>query len=373
MQNICIYTKTKNKINVIDRWFNSGVGNLGNIIVIDEFSTDGTFEHLLDLGVKVIQKDSPTPADFSKLSPKNTTYVAFVDIETILNDEIIETIQNIDGDYDKVFYELVNNPDITIYNKHQYTFSKSGIKYKGEQEKVLNLVQPDKNMQDDNESVSFEELTQNINTDTDNNNSDPVETKEQEAIDTKEAQKQKMMAVFDQAYDYFSAQDYDNAITYFEYYVNNYNADNELGVIENVLAATYLLAKIYNLKNNKHKAIQYCVYMMSKDNTYLDSYLELAEIYNSLNLFDMAIGCAKDGAKNSVQHSDWFEDVDTYQGRLEKCLAKSYIGLNDFDSAFEYINKAINENPNDIALLNTKIELLETLYQQAIEYINSQA
>lgn len=80
MSRICVYAICKNEIAYVDKWFES-MSEADEIVVLDTGSTDGTFERLKELGVKVEQREiTPWRFDAARNASLDMAYETDCDI-----------------------------------------------------------------------------------------------------------------------------------------------------------------------------------------------------------------------------------------------------------------------------------------------------
>ena len=121
------------------------------------------------------------------------------------------------------------------------------------------------------------------------------------------------------------------------------------------------LGDIYSIKDQLAKATEYYNQQLIVNKTYREPYYNLANIYNSLELYPIALTIMQEGLKNSYQHFDWTERSVCWREGPYDIMAISCYYLDKIDLGIENAVRALQFNPlnqriqkNYLALLDKK-------------------
>lgn len=127
----------------------------------------------------------------------------------------------------------------------------------------------------------------------------------------------------------------------------------------------YMLAKI-NAVNMKdlQMSVYYLNMFLKVDKTFRDPYLMLADIYNTWQMYDIAVGYIEQMDKLAFQHYSWVEDTTTWINRREDILGIAYLGLGRFKEAQPLLQKAVDCEPTNVRLLQNYIICLQNVIKE---------
>ena len=121
------------------------------------------------------------------------------------------------------------------------------------------------------------------------------------------------------------------------------------------------LGDIYSIKGQLAKATEYYNQQLIVNKTYREPHYNLANIYNSLELYPIALTIMQEGLKNSYQHFDWTERSVCWREGPYDIMAISCYYLDKIDLGIENAVRALQFNPlnqriqkNYLALLDKK-------------------
>ena len=110
----------------------------------------------------------------------------------------------------------------------------------------------------------------------------------------------------------------------------------------------------YKALNDLEKALSCYNKAIHIDKTYREPYLAAAEICNTLEFYNLAIGYTQEALKNSFRHFSWIERDNSWNEQLYDILSISYYYINELDKALENVNIALNFNDKDSRILLNK-------------------
>lgn len=163
------------------------------------------------------------------------------------------------------------------------------------------------------------------------------------------------------AREYLLDNDYDNALTEYLDVVNMPEVDEENRHLE-LIESLGRIASIYLIQKNYNNAIWYALEMLQNDKTYREPYFLIAEIYNALGMYELAVATTETGLKVAKRNYTWVERANTWTYWADDILSFAYSKLADFDKAIDHIKVCLAHSPNDERLLKNYICLLENKY-----------
>lgn len=370
MNKICVYAICKNEIKFIDSWLNS-MSEADYIVVLDTGSTDGTFERLQgDSRVTHVEKLEISPFRFDiarnesmKLAPEDANILLCTDFDEILEPGWANKIRdnwtkdtwrghyryvwshNADGSAAEMFtYDKLHNRRyhwmfpvhevlLPIAGEQELNTEKQGHIVEFGSSIVLHHY-PDKNKDRSN----YLDL---LNLRVVENPNDPY-------------------SFYLLGREYGTMGEYSKAYKYLEHTILMDNIDNYPLV---KYCSLGYLGDLSLLLNNIQMAIMYYSQQIIIDSSYREPYLNLAEIYNHMGLYSVAISMAESCLTRTYRHYDWTERSSTWREKLYDILSLSYYFTGEIDKGIENAIKALQLAPMDnriqmnyLALLSKKSE-----------------
>lgn len=127
----------------------------------------------------------------------------------------------------------------------------------------------------------------------------------------------------------------------------------------------FMLASLAAVRGDAAESIYWCQEFIKIDNTYREPYLKLAEIYNSLNNPKQALIVLNEMNKVCFQHYSWVEKQNNWVSKDKELFGITMMLLGDYEKALEYINIALQHEPNNIDMLKNKVTCLEQLQKRS--------
>ena len=360
---ICVYAICKNEMQWIDRWLEN-MSEADYIVVLDTGSTDGSFEKLKkDPRVTKVKQKMINPWRFDvarneslKLVPEDTDIFVCTDFDEFFEPKWADILRTYWTDeYDRCHYtyawshnDLGEPQDVFKYDKihtkdYHWIFPVHEVLAPNDENKAETILDAGEHiylhhLQDKSKERKFyfDLLKLSVEENPENSHC-------------------KMLL----AREYLLREDYDNAIEQYEACLKYKDIHEQKNVL--VLLETYgRLGDLYFIiKKDFGKALNYYLEFLKIDKTHREPYFCIAEIYNELGLFELAIAMVETGLKCSYQHYDWVERRDYWIAKANEILLVSYLFLEDYDNAIKNGKIAIAHKPNDINLLKQYNYVLE--------------
>ena len=356
---ICVYAICKNEIAFVDKWLDS-MSESDYIVVLDTGSTDGTFEKLYnDTRVDiVIQKNysnwrfDTARNDALALCPTDTTIFVSTDLDEIFESGWAEILRvnwnnshvrglykyvwshNESGDPERIFYyDKIHGKD--WYWKapvHEYLASDKYQDQTWINEHSLDLFDkitlhhyPDKTK---SRASYLPLLGLRIQEDPNDYN-----------------------GLFYYSHELYYRGYYEKSIAILDTILTDKKFDNKRTTLEK--AACYLfMGDSYKALNKNSAAISAYHNAIAIDPTYREPYLELAQLYQDMKYFNMAIGTVEEALLKSVRHYNWLERDTSWAEQPYDILAVSSYYIGDYKESYLNASIASQFNPTDERLKN---------------------
>lgn len=358
---ICVYAICKNEINNIDKWLSS-MSEADYIVILDTGSTDGTYEKLkADSRVTIVKKKEIKPWRFDKarneslkLVPSDANILVCTDFDEFFEDGWSNILrENWKENYNRCHYHYawshnsIGEPqDVFVYDK----IHSPGYKWIFPVHEVLDKI--DKSAPEEVFDVGENIYLHHVR-DTTKDRSNYLALLE---LSVKENPNEPHCQMI-YARELMILERYDEALIELLKVLDMdevYNNDRR-----DVLIDTYgKIGDIYLIKQDYDSALWYYRKFMSICNNHREPYFCMAEAYNHMGLYTMAIAMVDAGVKFSKRMYDWIERKDNWIARENDLLAISYYYLGDFDKSIDNIRKAYAHNPTDARILNNYKSIL---------------
>ena len=103
----------------------------------------------------------------------------------------------------------------------------------------------------------------------------------------------------------------------------------------------------------------YCHEWIKEDPTYREPYFMLAEIFNTLKMYTLALAMVETGIKFSTRKYSWVERAGIWEYASDSILSVTYWGLKDYDKAIIHSQRVLKYLPTDPIQLRNYASFLE--------------
>ena len=354
---ICVYAICKNESQFVERWLSS-MCEADYIVVLDTGSTDNTFELLRDddrvtyVGRKIID---PWRFDEArnwsmKMIPEDANILICTDLDEILRPGWAKALRDnwIDGYHVRGHYQYIwshddnGNPSrIFVYDKiHDrnwlWKHPVHEMLYDTENRDVHYVMEHTLNLWDDVILEHFSDRTKSRSS-----YLPLLELRAQESPDD-------YYGLFYLSHEYHYQKLYDKSIDLLKHIVSDYRDK----YCSTELAAAYLfLGDNYKAKGDKQQALYYYNLGIDVEPTYRECYLNAAEVYNELQMYEIAIAYTMTALRKSYRHYTWVERDSSYKTQPADIMsiAYYYLAIDDryTDQKIDLLNKA-NDYMNEV-------------------------
>lgn len=368
---VCIYAICKNEIQFVDKWIDS-MSEADYIVVLDTGSTDGTFEKLkADSRITKVRQKVIEPWRFDvarnesmKLAPKDANILFCTDLDELLDPgwgELIRarwTDKTVRGHYQyywshtdtggpglAFWYDKMHTRDYKwYYPVHEVLGRKEGIL------ETLNYeaADPDRVI-DFGTSITLHHYPDN--TKNRSNYLDLLELRVNENPDD-------AYSWYLLGREYGVVGDYDRALQLFEHTLEVPSIRDFFLVEFTVLG---YMGDIYALQHKYSEAILCYNLQLSKDVSHREPYLCLAEIYNEMGMYRIAIGYVEEALRLAHRHFDWSERQETWNEKIDDVLSISYSSLGDIQTGVTHALRALKLAPNNERIRDNYLKMLSNL------------
>lgn len=364
---ICIYAICKNEIKFVDKWLAS-MSEADYIVVLDTGSTDGTYEKLKEdpRVTKVVQKRiKPWRFDKArnesmKLVPDDANILFCTDLDEVLEPgwgDIIRnswTEQTLRGHYRYVWsHTSTGAPGLTFWYDKMHTrdykwyFPVHEVLGGIENQWGMDALEKQGRLVDFGDKVVLHHYP------------DPAKSRANYMDLLKLRAKENPEEAYSQyllAREYGVYKQYDEALALFDKTL-------ELEDINHKPLVKYIIlgymGDIYRMKGNYLTAITCYTSQILENNTYREPYIELAETYNLMGMYNTAVGYVEDAMKRTFQHFDWTEREQVWNAKPYDVLSIAYYYLEEYDKGLEAALKALQMDPLNTRIQKTYLALLE--------------
>lgn len=361
---ICVYAICKNEEQFVDRWLTS-MQEADYIVVLDTGSTDNTYNLLQqDPRVTKVEQKEITPWRFDvarneslKLVPDDANILVCTDLDEILEPGWAYSLKEkwIDGVHQRAIY------------KYAWSHAPSGaagrvFKY----DKIHNrdwvwnypvhecLVHADDLTNADyaNYLDVFDDIYLHHY---------PDDTKSRSSylpllLLRKQEYPEDVSGLIYLSHEYYYRGLYENSIQELTHIIEHHR--DKLSNFD--LASCYLfMGDSYKAMEAYPKAIESYYTAMHYAPDYREPYMDLADTFNQIKLYNQAIATVKDGIKNSTRHYSWLERDDTWSYIPHDILSIAYYWVEEYDLALSHVMQALSYCPNDERILLNKEYIIQ--------------
>jgi glycosyltransferase involved in cell wall biosynthesis len=364
---ICVYAICKNEAKFVEKWLDN-MSEADYICVLDTGSTDGTYDLLKkDSRVTVVKKESINPWRFDvarnesmKLIPEDADVLVCTDFDEVFNkgwaDAVREAWVSKEG-VNRLTYSYAWSHDGAGIPTDIFTYDKMHTRDYHWVYPVHEVLMPiDDNFEEHEVDLSDKILLEHFR-DTSKPRAYYLDLLKLSCKENPDDCHVRMLL----AREYLLDKDYDNALKEYLTTVDMPEIDNEnrhLVLIETLGR----ISSLYLLKGEFNNAMWYALEMMQNDKTYREPYFLMAEIYNVLGYYEMAVATTEVGLKVAERHYTWVERANTWTYWADDLLAFAYFKLGETDKAIEHMKVCLKHMPNESRFLKNYICMLESKY-----------
>lgn len=346
---VIVYAICKNEENFVDRWYNS-MKEADEIYVLDTGSTDDTVNKLENLGVNV-KSETIIPWRFDEARNKSLDMVPMdadicvcTDLDEIFNTGWRKTLEDKFGNacrckYDYIWsFDKYGNPAVNFYQEKIHV--RNGYSWVNAVHEVLKC-----NL--DNEKViTIDGITLKHYPDCKKSRGSYLPLLE---LAVKEdPDNDRNMHYLGREYMYYNR--YDDAIYTLRKHLEMKNSkwDAER------CASLRFISRCYKLKGNFDLAIKYGLLSIAECPYFREPYLETAFAYYVKGNFDYALYYLKLCLLINGNSKIYINEPMCYDGTAEDLAAVCEYYLGNYNSALEYVNKALLIDPENERIIKNK-------------------
>lgn len=366
---ICVYAICKNESKFVDQWLDS-MSEADYVVVLDTGSDDDTYDKLInDSRVTKTAQMSISPFRFDlarneslKLVPEDATILVCTDFDEVFetgwsdvlkqnwSDQILRVKYTYvwdhtdSGDPRTVFwYDKIHTKDYKwYYPVHEVLGHVNGLTLRPEDEVGRTL-----DLQNQIILHHYQDITKERS-----NYLDLLKLRYEE--DTKDS-----YSLYLLGREYGLVGQYEESLECFEKVLSLDDLVNYPLVHHATLGH---IGNLYRLLGQNSESILCYNLQIQYDKTYREPYICLAEIYNDLELYEIALGYAKEAFSSKVyRHYDWSEDSAIWCGRSYDVISISYSGLKKYEDSLKFIIKALQFDPFDERIRNNYLQILSKI------------
>lgn len=368
---ICVYAICKNESQFVEKWLDS-MSEADYIVVLDTGSEDDTYEKLkADPRVTRVEQKVISPWRFDvarneslKLAPEDTTVYICTDLDEILHKGWGDALRSkwIPNFHVRANYKYIWSHTNTGEPGRVFWYNKIHDKNWIWKHPVHELLIPTTDLTDNYISEHTLSLWDDVTlehfpdrTKSRGSYLPLLELRAEESPDD-------YYGLFYLSHEYYYRGFYDKSIDILTKIVNEY-ADKYSNLDK---AAAYLfLGDDWRKKGDRQKALYFYTKGIEIEPTYRECYLNAAEIYNELRMYEVAASYVETALERSHRHFTWVERDKSYNEQPDDILsiAYYYIAMKDKNKekkatllkvAYAYMAKALYFDPNNERLLYNK-------------------
>jgi len=339
MNKVCVYAICKNEKHFVERWLDS-MQEADYIVVLDTGSDDGTYEALkADKRVTRCEHQVIKPWRFDvarnesmKLIPEDANILICTDLDEILQPGWAQPLREkwVDGFHIRGHYKYIWSHTETgepgrifvydkIHDRHwKWAYPVHEMLIDTRDRGDVYLREHTVNLWDDITLEHFPDNTKSRGT-----YLPLLELRAKENPDD-------YYGLFYLSHEYNYRGMYDKSIAILEKIVSEYK--HKYSTTE--LAAAYLfLGDDYRALEDKQKALYFYNMGISTEPTYRECYLNAAEVYNELQMYEAAVAYVRMAEKKTYRHYVWVERDSSYKGQPGDIMAIAlyYLAIQEQD------------------------------------------
>ncbi len=377
MNKICVYAICKDEKHFVDRWLDS-MQEADYIVVLDTGSTDGTFEALkADKRVTAVEQKVIKPWRFDvarnesmKLIPEDANILICTDLDEILRPGWAKTLRekwkegyHVRGNYQYIWsHTETGEPGrVFVYDKiHDRNWKWAFPVH----EMLVDTAGRDGQYISEHTILIWDEIVLEHFPDPTKSRSSYLPLLELRAKENPDD----YYGLFYLSHEYNYRGMYDKSINLLKRLVSDFGY--KFSTTE--IAAAYLfLGDDYRELGDKQMALYYYNLGIQAEPTFRECYLNAAEVYNELQMYDAAVAYVKMALKKGWRHYVWVERDNSYKGQPADILSIAYYYLAMSEEAEEriqmlqranhYMNEALQYKPQDERLLFNQKFIIDEL------------
>ena len=380
MNKICVYAICHNEMKFVNKWLDS-MQEADYIVVLDTGSDDGTYEALKnDSRVYKVEQKVITPWRFDvarnesmKLIPEDANILICTDFDEILHPGWAKALREkwIDGFHIRGYYQYIwshtndGKPGrIFLYDK---IHDRNWIWACPVHEMLEDTLNRGNDYLREHTITLWNEVVLEHFPDPEKSRGSYLGLLELRAKERPDD----YYGLFFLSHEYFYREMYDKSIEILKDIVSRFSDHFTL----TELAGAYLfLGDDYRKLDDKEMAIYYYNLGINVEPTFRECYLNAAEIFNELKMYDIGLAYVNTALKKCYRHYVWLERDNSYNGQPEDILSISYYylaleknckdKLKYLTKSYQYVNFALSCNPNDDRLKNNKKLICDTLINE---------
>jgi len=346
---VIVYAITKNESKFVDRWYNS-MKEADDIYVLDTGSTDDTVSLLTKLGVHVKQEEiNPWRFDVARnksldMVPMDTDICVCTDLDEIFTPGWRKELEKVFKGKNRCRYNYIwsfdkyGNPAVNFYQEKIHT--REGYTWVNPVHEVLRC-----NL-DNEKTVTTDNITLKHYPDSSKSRGSYLPLLE---IAVKEdPTNDRNMHYLGREYMFYNR--YDEAIETLKKHLDMPNATWK----EERCASLRFISRCYRYQKNYDEALRYGIKAISESPYTREPYLETAFVYYELQNFKMCSLYLEGALQINGNSKIYINEPMCYDGTIEDLLAVCLYYLGNYNLALEYVNKALEIDPENERILNNK-------------------
>lgn len=366
MNKICVYAICKNESQFVEQWYNS-MKEADDIIVVDTGSTDDTVKKLEECGVRVFSK-TWNPWRFDE--PRNYALdLADPECNILVSTDLDEVFEPGWADILRAEWD----PNKHTRASYKYAWSHNG---NGESARIFNYNKIHNRewrwkypvhelLARDNSCDYYEEETLNL-FDKIYLHHYPDQTKSRKSyldllkLRAEENPDDDSYGKLYLSHEFYYQGLYEECVRYIKETMFQLSIFNTFTDLEKANIMLFLGDSNKELGKYAEAAAAYSNAIVTCP-SYIDPYLNLAELYNSLGFYYSAIGLVKEAQNKAVRYYSWLERDNSWLEKTYDILSVSYYYIGDLALSLENVLIAYNKAPYDIRIQNNK-QLVENYF-----------
>lgn len=375
---ICVYAICKNESKFVERWVSS-MCEANYIVVLDTGSTDGTFELLKNddrvtyVGQKII---NPWRFDVARnwsmqMIPEDANILVCTDLDEILRPGWADALRKnwVEGQHVRCHYQYIWSHDDVGQPARIFGYDKIHDRNWSWRHPVHELLYDTANRGDDFVNTHILNLWDDIilehfpdNTKSRSSYLPLLELRAEESPDD-------YYGLFYLSHEYHYQHMYTKSIDLLKHIVDDYKTHYST----TELAAAYLfLGDNYRALGEKEKSLYYYNRGIFVEPTYRECYLNAAEVYNELQMYEFAVAYVKTALRKTFRHYTWVERDTSYKTQPNDILsiALYYLAMDEtysdrrlelLQEADKLIKEVLAQEPGNLRFLYNQSFIADAL------------
>ena len=356
---VIVYAITKNEEKFVNRWYNS-MKEADEIYVLDTGSTDNTVDLLRKMGVNVkVEKIEPWRFDVARnksldMVPLDVDICVCTDLDEVFDKGWRKKLEDIFKDNNRVRYNYIwsfdkyGNPAVNFYQEKIHC--RNGYVWVNPVHEVLKC-----NLENE-KVITTDEITLKHYPDSNKSRSSYLPLLELAVKENPENDRN--MHYLGREYMFYGK--YDDAINTLKKHLELPSATWS----EERCASLRFISRCYRYKKDYNNALKYGLLAISECPNNREPYFETAYIYYEIGNYKMCSLYLEAAYEIKQNLKTYINEPSCYNGTLEDLLAVCYYYLEQYDLSLEFVNKALELDPENERIINNKklIELKKSAY-----------